>query len=148
MSVIIDVEVKEGTEEAAPRGKYALKKGSPEALGALLAEGSAPPWYETAYLELAEQGCRVLALALRQLDADADASKLSGEEVERDLRFVGFIAFECKIRADSSIVIDALKGRAAHGLACCQEQLLCGSRQAQSAGKRPTLVNRVLAILI
>ena len=139
MSVIIDVEAKEGTEEAAPRGKYALVKGSPEALGALLAEGSAPPWYETAYLELAEQGRRVLALALRQLDADA--SKLSQEEVERDLRFVGFIAFECQILADSALAIDALKtaghyghgGRAAHGLACCQQQLLCRSRQAQSA---------------
>ena len=33
MSVIADVEAKEGTEEAAPRGKYALVKGSPEALG-------------------------------------------------------------------------------------------------------------------
>ena len=51
MNVIFDVEAK-GSEEAAPRGKYALVKGSPEALGALLAEGSAPPWYETAYLEL------------------------------------------------------------------------------------------------
>jgi len=116
MSVIVDVEAKEGTEEAAPRGKYALVKGSPEALGALFAEGSAPPWYETAYLELAEQGCRVLALALRQLDADADASKLSREEVERDLRFVGFIAFECQIRADSALVIDALK-TAGHAVA-------------------------------
>ena len=97
MSVIVDVEAKEGTEEAAPRGKYALVKGSPKALGAVFAEDSAPPWYETAYLKLAEQGCRVLALALRQLDADADASKLSREEVERDLRIVGFIAFECQI---------------------------------------------------
>ena len=97
MSVIVDVEVKEGTEEAAPRCKYALVKGSPEALGAVFAEDSAPPWYETAYLKLAEQGCRVLALALRQLDADADASKLSREEVERDFRFVGFIAFESQI---------------------------------------------------
>ena len=109
LNVIADIEAKEGTEEAAPRGKYALVKGSPEALGALLGEGSAPPWYETAYLELAEQGCRVLGLALRQLDADAHAFKLSREEAERDLRFVGFIALECEIRADSALVIDALK---------------------------------------
>ena len=59
------------------RGKYALVMGSPKALGALCAEGLAPPWYETAYLELAEQGCRVLGLALRQLNANAHAFKLS-----------------------------------------------------------------------
>ena len=57
-----------------------------------------------------------MALALRQLDADADASKLSREEVERDLRFVGFIAFDCQIRADSALVIDALK-TAGHAVA-------------------------------
>ena len=107
--MIADIEAKEGAEEAAKRGNYALVKGSPEALGALCAEGSAPPWYETAYLELAEQGCHVLELALRQLDADAHAFKLSREEVERDLRFVGFIALECQIRADSALVIDAPK---------------------------------------
>ena len=109
MSLIVDVQAKEGTEEALLRGKYALLKGSPEAVGALSAEDSALPWYETAYLELAEQGCRAFALALRQLDAVADASKLSREKVERDLRFVGFFAFECQLRADSALVIDALK---------------------------------------
>ena len=109
MSVIVDVEAKEGTKEAARRGKYALVKGSPEAVGALFAEGSAVLWYETAYLELAEQGCRVCALALRQLDTDADALKLSQEKVERNLRFVGFFPFECQVRADSALVIVALK---------------------------------------
>ena len=59
---------------------------------------------------------RVFALALRQLDADGDVSKLSREEVERDLRFVGFFAFECQIRADSALVIDALK-TAGHAVA-------------------------------
>ena len=107
MSVIVDVEAKEGTEEAAPRGK---------SLEAVFAEDSAPPWYETAYLKLGEEGCRVLALALRQLDADADASKLSREEVERDLRFVCFIAFECQIGANSALVIDAPK-TAVHAVA-------------------------------
>ena len=116
MRVIVDAKAKEGTEEAAPRGKYALVKGSPEAVGALFAEGSALPWYERAYLELAEHGCRVFALALRQLVTDANAFKLSREEVEKDLRFVGFCAFECQIRADSALVIDALK-TAGHAVA-------------------------------
>ena len=109
MSLIVDVEAKEGTGEAALRGKYALLKGSPEVVGALFAEHSALSWYETAFLELAEQGCRDFALALRQLDAVADDCKLSREEVERDLRVVGFFAFECQVRAGSALVIDALK---------------------------------------
>ena len=88
---------------------HSCREISHRAVGALFAEGSALLWYETTYLEFVEQGCRVFALALRQLDADADVSKLSREEVEGDLRLVGFFAFECQIRADPALVIDALK---------------------------------------
>jgi len=83
-------------------------KGSPEALRSLLAKSGAPPWYDRAHTSLAESGLRVLALAYRKLDEDSEADKLTREDVESGLSFAGFIAFECKARADSGIVIGAL----------------------------------------
>ena len=100
-----DVDSGEGSAEVSLHSA----EGSPEAVGAVFAEGSALLWNEIAYLKVVEQGCRVFALALRELETGADVSKLSREEVERDLRFVGFFAFECQTRADSALVIDALK---------------------------------------
>ena len=88
-------------------GQCCLVKGSPEAIGALLHTNSRPVWYNSMYTRLAELGMRVLALAYKQ-SRDRDATKLSREWVESDLHFVGFIAFECKTRADSGIVIRAL----------------------------------------
>ena len=88
-------------------GQCCLVKGSPEAVGALLRANSRPQWYETMYTRLAELGMRVLALAYKQ-SRDRDATKLPREWVESELDFVGFIAFECKTRADSSMVIRAL----------------------------------------
>uniref|UniRef100_A0A7S0AQA0 Cation-transporting ATPase n=1 Tax=Pyrodinium bahamense TaxID=73915 RepID=A0A7S0AQA0_9DINO len=89
-------------------GRYALVKGSPEALRPLLAAGAAPKWFEQAHTDLAEKGLRVLALAFRYLPQDREG-KLSREEVECSLSFAGFIAFECLARADSALVIGALR---------------------------------------
>lgn len=48
---------------------HCLVKGSPEAIGSLLREGSAPEWYSECYRALARRGLRVLALAYRQVDS-------------------------------------------------------------------------------
>lgn len=57
---------------------------------------------------MARRGLRVLALAYKQTkDSDGAADK-PRTWVESNLVFAGFIAFECKIRGDSSIVIRSL----------------------------------------
>ena len=83
-----------------------LVKGSPEMIGKLLI--SPPSWYNHVYRAMSEQGMRVLALAYRDLDESTDISKLHRNEVELNLTFAGFIAFECKTRADSAMVIQSL----------------------------------------
>eukprot|EP00747_Dinoflagellata_sp_TGD_P067846 gnl/TRDRNA2_/TRDRNA2_155465_c4_seq2.p1 gnl/TRDRNA2_/TRDRNA2_155465_c4~~gnl/TRDRNA2_/TRDRNA2_155465_c4_seq2.p1 ORF type:complete len:645 (-),score=166.92 gnl/TRDRNA2_/TRDRNA2_155465_c4_seq2:3-1805(-) len=117
MSVVVDVKAgdagnaKDVGAHCTPSGQYILVKGSPEALRPLLVESSIPSWYDIAYLEMAERGRRVLAMALRQLPApveEADLPKLSREDAEKNLTFVGFIAFECQLRSDSGLVIGAL----------------------------------------
>lgn len=97
-----------------------MVKGSPEAIGALLAPGTAPIWYDSYYKELARKGLRVLSLAYKKLEVESASSSgafSSGAEspenrprdaVESNLIFCGFIAFECKIRADSPVVIRCL----------------------------------------
>ena len=96
---------------------YCLIKGSPEAIKSLLEPTAIPSWYDECYGSLARRGLRVLALAYRSVDSkqleslpkDLTPATMPREWVESNLTFCGFIAFECKIRADSPIVISALK---------------------------------------
>ena len=89
-----------------------MVKGSPEAVGSLLADGAKPVWYTQCYEGLAKRGLRVLALAYKDLKAPSNLSDPAGsfsrEAVESKLLFGGFIAFECKVRADSGIVVASL----------------------------------------
>ncbi|KAJ8599753.1 hypothetical protein CTAYLR_003391 [Chrysophaeum taylorii] len=109
MSVVAEV-----TTVESRSSKYAaLVKGSPEAIKSLLAEGTAPAWYDATYASLAERGMRVLALSYKWLDDEnatalRDVSELPRTDVEAGLLFCGFIAFECRTRADSGIVCKAL----------------------------------------
>lgn len=106
MSVIAEIR---GT---APRnGPRVLVKGSPEAIGKLLA-GTVPAEYNLSARRLARAGMRVLALAYKDLESGltaSQASKLSREEAECDLTFAGFVCFECPLRSDSRKVIRMLK---------------------------------------
>lgn len=125
-------------------GRYALVKGSPEALEPLMASGARPAWYESRYRDLAENGMRVLALALKELpappeeevsprrrifnlwgssstgpasgDTPASPDIPSRESAESELTFVGFIAFSCRTRTDSTLVISSLR-ESAHTVA-------------------------------
>ncbi|KAH8073943.1 calcium-transporting ATPase [Aureococcus anophagefferens] len=111
MSVVADVADDNGAVTTST-----LVKGSPEAVAALLAPGAKPAWFDATYASLAEQGMRVLALASRPLRADERHGDMSRAELERDLDFAGFVAFECKTRADSRVVIEALTS-SAHAVA-------------------------------
>ena len=112
MSVVCQVDPNPSAGGAGNRmsGTCCLVKGSPEALQPLLGAGEEPEWYHHTYTHLAERGMRVLALAYRWSDLGAnEACKMPRSEVERDLVFAGFIAFECKVRSDSPLCIKALK---------------------------------------
>jgi len=105
MSVLCQAKLKSGDASEL----FALVKGSPEAISKLLRKDAQPKWYEDAYRTMAEQGMRVLALAYKKLNvSDADLKSISRDEAENYLEFAGFIAFECKTRGDSGIVIRSL----------------------------------------
>ena len=106
-----------GNDKESPETWYCLVKGSPEAVRSLLVSNSAPDWYDECYGAMARKGLRVLALAYRKVNTtdlndlppDASPSSMPREWVESGLTFAGFISFECKIRADSPVVISALR---------------------------------------
>ena len=99
---------------------YSLVKGSPEIIKTLLIQSKIPVWYQEQYESMAKQGLRVLALAYKPLNLTINESKSQKTQnsfnindynrtnIENDLLFAGFIAFECKIRGDSKIVINSL----------------------------------------
>lgn len=71
---------------------------------------SIPSWYSKSYEALARRGLRVLALAFKKVSLKDTPRPLEQPRswVESQLHFGGFIAFECKIRADSGVVMSAL----------------------------------------
>lgn len=111
MSVIADVKGI-GTGECA----RVLVKGSAEAIAKLLVQGAMPDGYNATARGLSRRGMRVLALAYKKLPDGLTQSalmKYSRAEAECDLRFAGFICFECPLRPDSRKVIQMLK-RSSH----------------------------------
>lgn len=98
-----------GTTRTGPR---VCVKGSPEAIESLLKDDEVPTMYRETARRLARGGMRVLALAQKNLDSGLTPSelmKMSREDVESQLSFVGFVCFECALRSDSRKVIRSLK---------------------------------------
>lgn len=84
---------------------YALTKGAPETIAQLLLEK--PANYEETYRHYTRQGCRVLAMAIRDLGNSYDESK-EQSFFEKDLIFVGFIIFSAPIKRGSEDTIVSL----------------------------------------
>ena len=138
-----------------PAGRYALVKGSPEILKTLLRAQAQPAWYDETYRSMAERGMRVLGLAYKRLPDDQSAIP-SREEVESGLEFAGFISFSCKTRADSAIVLGALR-ESDHGVAMvtgdalltalhvARETGICRNRIALTLAAGPTRLEWVVA---
>ena len=80
-------------------------------------------WYKSTYELLARRGLRVLALAYKKIINTSTTTAASTtimntavttgthnrSAIECDLWFGGFIAFECKTRADSKVVVQSLQ---------------------------------------
>eukprot|EP00808_Paulinella_micropora_P012340 g13561.t1 len=110
MSVLARVRRPEGSKLCA------LVKGSPEVLKPLLA--AVPSKFERCYRGMTAKGLRVLALARRELTSEESTvtantattgQSLPREQVERNLQFVGFVAFYCPVRSDTGLVVSELQ---------------------------------------
>lgn len=113
---------------------YCLVKGSPEALHTLLLPSKIPSWYKATYEHLARRGLRVLALAYKKVSSQDSPAQQPRSWVEKDLCFGGFIAFECKIRADSKLVIQSLRESDHHVAMLTGDGLLTSLHVAKEVG--------------
>lgn len=88
---------------------YSVLKGSPEAVGKLLAVK--PSGYDEKAAYLSKEGYRVIALALKPLGSNGEikSAQESRASCEKDMRFAGFIAFTCRVRKDTAAVLLRLK---------------------------------------
>lgn len=91
------------------RRTFAVVKGSPEAVGNLLAKK--PDGYEAASKSLSKSGYRVIALAYKTLrtSSEIEAAKDARAQCEEEVVFAGFIAFTCRVRKDTKMVLKRLK---------------------------------------
>jgi cation-transporting ATPase 13A1 len=88
---------------------FAVAKGSPEAIGSMLV--TKPAGYDDRAKQLAKEGYRVISLAYKILDSTAqvEACKDTRSSCESDLVFAGFVAFTCRVRKDTAMVLKKLK---------------------------------------
>ena len=135
------------TQGRAP-SKVCLVKGSPEALLPLMAKDQVPAWFTATHTRLAEKGMRVLALAYKWVDAKDVGSTGDRTWVESGLSFCGFIAFACKTRSDSRLIVQSLT-QSDHrvamitGDAALTALHVAGEVGIGSQGKGPALVLKI-----
>lgn len=88
---------------------FALLKGSPEAVGNLLS--SKPAGYDEKAEYLSKEGYRVISLAYKPLESnkEVEGARESRAKCEEGAEFAGFIAFTCRVRKDTAIVLARLK---------------------------------------
>ena len=88
---------------------YSVVKGSPEMIGTLLA--TKPSGYDKAAKFLSRRGYRVISLAYKSLSSpsDVETAKDIRSVCEERLIFAGFVAFTCRVRRDTKMVLDRLQ---------------------------------------
>lgn len=101
MSVIVGY-IPSGTTETVYN---VTVKGAPETLKEMFR--NPPQEYDEVYLKLSRRGARVLALGWAELGklTTQQLRELSREDVEKNLKFAGFVIISCPLKSDSKNVI-------------------------------------------
>jgi cation-transporting ATPase 13A1 len=124
MSAVVEVEripslgassldvVRLGVAAAAKSVKsiFVFTKGAPEVLEQFLVV--VPPHYKATYRHHMSKGRRVLTMACKKLPLSTDVQAFRGSsraDIECQLEFVGFLVFDCDLKADSKSVLRELR---------------------------------------
>ena len=102
-----------------------LVKGAPERLEPLCLPESLPPDFSSQLASLANSGHRVVALAGKDLQANfLKVQKLTREEAEKDLTFLGFLVMQNTLKPESVGVIRQLRAASLRCLMVTGDNLL------------------------
>jgi cation-transporting ATPase 13A1 len=112
---------------------FVVVKGSPEAIGERVVtkcEG-----YDDRAKSMAKKGLRVIALALKRIQAsDLESYTKSRDLCECDLDLAGFIAFTCRVRKDTKNVLSALSDGGMNVTMVTGDALLTAAHVAKEVG--------------
>ncbi|KAI8804374.1 hypothetical protein BJ742DRAFT_825014 [Cladochytrium replicatum] len=126
-----------GIEMAPTKCMEVFAKGAPEVMRSICVPESLPEDYDSLLRAYAHHGYRVLALAWRTLDANVSwikAMRMKRDEIERDLRFVGFIVFENKLKSGTSRVVGALRRARIREVMCTGDNVLTAISVSRECG--------------
>lgn len=103
------------TKPGASETSYiATCKGAPEVLKRMIKD--LPSNFDDIYLHYAREGARVLCLGYKELGnlSHQELRDLTREQVESELRFVGFVIISCPLKPDSKSVIREIMNSSHH----------------------------------
>merc|ERR1711892_1276081 len=112
-------------------------KGAPEKMEELCEEGTLPVDFNTKLQELTLGGCRVIALAYKDLDQRMNwvgIQKMGRDEVESGLTFLGFLVMQNTLKPETSPIISDLRAAALRCLMVTGDNLLTALSVARDCG--------------
>ncbi|XP_055621332.1 polyamine-transporting ATPase 13A3 [Toxorhynchites rutilus septentrionalis] len=112
-------------------------KGSPEMISTLCKPESIPEDFTAKLGFYAQQGYRIIAIAYKSLDKKMNYSKIqkvSREKIECDLKFLGFVILENRLKADTEEVIDSLNAANIRCIMVTGDNLLTAASVAHDCG--------------
>lgn len=112
-------------------------KGSPEMLQQLCQPWSIPDDYSQQLSIFAKRGFRIIAVAYKKLSLKINYTKvqrLSREEVEQDLEFLGFVILENRLKPDTTTVINSLNLAGIRTIMITGDNILTAQSVARDCG--------------
>ncbi|KAL4502210.1 hypothetical protein ABPG72_000445 [Tetrahymena utriculariae] len=88
---------------------YLFLKGAPEKVYDICQSSTLPSNFQNLQNKLSLKGFRLIAMAYKELSSSKEAIDLSREELEQNLRFLGFLILENQLKEDTPEAIQSLK---------------------------------------
>ncbi|XP_076874519.1 polyamine-transporting ATPase 13A2 [Brachyhypopomus gauderio] len=111
---------------------HSFLKGAPEMVASHCVKESVPPQFSNTLREFASEGFRVLALAYKEMDAQADLKNISRVEVEKNMLFLGLLVMKNQVKPESAEVIGALRRAQIRPVMVTGDNILTALNVAQS----------------
>ncbi|AET40645.1 putative acid anhydride hydrolase Ecym_6263 [Eremothecium cymbalariae DBVPG len=114
-------------------------KGAPEVIADLCNRSSLPEDYDNLLNNYTHKGYRVISCAGKVLNKNSwlHSQKVTREEVESDLEFLGFIIFENRLKSSTKSTLESLNAANIRTIMCTGDNVLT----AISVGREANLIN-------
>ena len=133
--------IEEQAEDFTPPSTYVFCKGSPEKVEGMCQPASLPSDYRAVLSSYASHGYRILALAGRALAPSlakpSRTGKLTREQVEEGLAFLGLVILENRLKPASAATLTELHGARIRSVMVTGDNILTAVSVARDCGLLP-----------